>query len=330
MSTKQDVLRLLYSTVDRPLSGQDIAEQLNISRTAVWKAIQQLKKDGYEITSSTKVGYQLSRQTDLLTLEGIRTHLGEALQDWDIQVFETTTSTNDLAKTYGASGSRVPTFFIAEEQTAGRGRLGRTFLSPPKSGLYMSICIFPEGDLDSISLITCATAVAATRAVESFIHEKIGIKWVNDLYYHDKKIAGILTEAVTNIEAQKVDALIVGMGINLHIDDAIIPEDLKPIIGSLFSPQEIPDGFSRNEFVARFLKEWNHCYEDINAGKRDFMEEYKDHSIIVGKKVNVISGMKTYPATAKSVDNNGHLIVQTDDGAIHSLSYGEVSIRPEN
>ena len=107
----------------------------------------------------------------------------------------------------------------------------------------MSICIFPEGDLDSISLITCATAVAATRAVESFIHEKIGIKWVNDLYYHDKKIAGILTEAVTNIEAQKVDALIVGMGINLHIDDAIIPEDLKPIIGSLFSPQEIPRWF---------------------------------------------------------------------------------------
>ena len=166
--------------------------------------------------------------------------------------------------------------------------------------------------------------------MESFIHEKIGIKWVNDLYYHDKKIAGILTEAVTNIEAQKVDALIVGMGINLHIDDAIIPEDLKPIIGSLFSPQEIPDSFSRNEFVARYLKEWNTCYEEINAGKRDFMEEYKDHSIIVGKKINVISGMKTYPAIAKSVDNNGHLIVQTDDGTIHSLSYGEVSIRPEN
>ena len=120
------------------------------------------------------------------------------------------------------------------------------------------------------------------------------------------------------------------MGINLHIDDAIIPEDLKPIIVSLFSPQEIPTGFSRNEFVARYLKEWNACYEEINAGKRDFMEEYKTHSIIVGKKINVISGMKTYPAIAKSVDNNGHLIVQTDDGTIHSLSYGEVSIRPEN
>ena len=330
MSTKQDVLRLLYGTTNKPLSGQEIAEELNLSRTAVWKAIQQLKKDGYEITSSTKVGYQLSRKIDLLTLEGIRTHLGEELQDWDIQVFETTTSTNDLAKTYGASGSRVPTFFISEEQTAGRGRLGRTFLSPPKSGLYMSICIFPEGDLDSISLVTCATAVAATRAVESFIKDTVGIKWVNDLYYHDKKIAGILTEAVTNIEAQKVDALIVGMGINLHIDDAIIPEDLKPIIGSLFSPQEIPDSFSRNEFVARFLKEWKQCYEDINSGNRDFMEEYKTHSIIVGKKINVISGMKTYPAIAKSVDNNGHLIVQTDDGAIHSLSYGEVSIRPQS
>ena len=106
MSTKQEVLRLLYSTVDKPLSGQDIADHLNLSRTAVWKAIQQLKKDGYEITSSTKVGYQLSRQTDLLTLEGIRTHLGEQLQDWDIQVFETTTSTNDLAKNYGASRSK--------------------------------------------------------------------------------------------------------------------------------------------------------------------------------------------------------------------------------
>ena len=328
MSTKQDVLRLLYSTTNKPLSGQEIAEKLSLSRTAVWKAIQQLKKEGYEITSSTKVGYQLSRKTDLLTLDGIRTHLGEELQDWNIQVFETTTSTNDLAKTYGASGSRVPTFFISEEQTAGRGRLGRTFLSPPKSGLYMSICIFPDGNLDSISLITCATAVAATRAVESFIKDTVGIKWVNDLYYRDKKIAGILTEAVTNIEAQKVDALIVGMGINLHIDDAIIPEDLKPIIGSLF--QEIPDSFSRNECVARYRKEWNQCYGAINAGQRDFMEEYKDHSIIIGKKINVISGMKTYPAIAKSVDNNGHLIVQTDDGAIHSLSYGEVSIRPEN
>ena len=328
MSTKQDVLRLLYSTTNKPLSGQEIAEELNLSRTAVWKAIQQLKKDGYKITSSTKVGYQLSQKTDLLTIEGIRSHLGEELQDWDIQVFETTTSTNDLAKAYGASGSRVPTVFISEEQTAGRGRLGRPFLCPPKAGLYMSICIFPEGDLESISLITCATAVAATRAVESFIKDKVGIKWVNDLFYHDKKLAGILTEAVTNIEAQKVDALIVGTGINLHIDDAIIPEDLKPIIGSLF--QEIPDSFTRNEFVARYLKEWNQCYEAINAGQRDFMEEYKDHSIIIGKKINVISGMKTYPAIAKSVDNNGHLIVQTDDGAIHSLSYGEVSIRPVN
>lgn len=330
MNTKQKVLTLLYGSPNRPLSGQEIAQELEVSRTAVWKAIQQLKKEGYQITSSTKTGYQLSLESDVLSEEGIRTHLGSLLENWRIEVMESTTSTNDLAKAYGASGEKVPTFFIAEEQTAGRGRLGRTFLSPPKSGLYMSICIFPEDDLESISLITCATAVAATRTVESFINEKIGIKWVNDLYYHEKKIAGILTEAVTNIEAQHVDALIVGMGINLHIDEAIIPEDLKSIIGSLFSPQEIPKDFNRNSFVARFLKEWNLCYEDIKAGKRDFMEDYKNHSIIVGKKINVISGTKTYPATAKSVDNNGHLIVQTDNGTIHSLSYGEVSIRPEN
>lgn len=167
MKTKEAVLLYLQEHTGEPISGEIMALALNKSRTSIWKAIQSLKKEGYAIESSTNKGYTLSENNDVLSEQQI---IQELIQqhhpiDWNIQTMESTTSTNDLAKIYANQNSTTPAIFISEEQTAGRGRLGRTFVSPYKTGLYMSLCLFPTIALEDLSLITCATAVACVETI---------------------------------------------------------------------------------------------------------------------------------------------------------------------
>ena len=240
---------------------------------------------------------------------------------------ESTTSTNDLAKIYANHNSTTPAIFISEEQTAGRGRLGRTFVSPSKTGLYISLCLFPTIALEDLSLITCATAVACIETLEQLTGKSLNIKWVNDLFYQDKKVGGILTEVISDFESQQVQSLIVGMGINLIDSPQSFPEELHSIVGSIFSSKKEYDNssFNRNHFIAQFLEKWTFYYQ--NLSKRDFIESYKEHSNVIGKFVNVFEGNQTYSAYAKDIDENGHLIIEKEDNTLHSLSYGEVSIR---
>ena len=329
MKTKEAVLLYLQEHTGEPISGEIIALALNKSRTSIWKAIQSLKKEGYSIESSTNKGYTLSQNNDVLSEQQITQELIQQHHpiDWVIQTMESTTSTNDLAKLYANHNSTTPAIFISEEQTAGRGRLGRKFISPSKTGLYISLCLFPTIALEDLSLITCATAVACVETLEELTGKSLNIKWVNDLFYQDKKVGGILTEIISDFESQQVQALIVGMGINLIENPQSFPEELHSIVGSIFSSKTEYDNssFNRNHFIAQFLEKWTFYYQ--NLSKRDFIESYKEHSNVIGKFVNIFEGNQTYSAYAKDIDENGHLIIEKEDNTLHSLSYGEVSIR---
>ena len=329
MKTKEAVLLYLQEHAGEPISGEIMALALNKSRTSIWKAIQSLKKDGYTIESSTNKGYTLSENNDVLSEQQITQELIQQHHpiDWNIQTMESTTSTNDLAKIYANQNSATPAIFISEEQTAGRGRLGRTFVSPAKSGLYISLCLFPTAALEDLSLITCATAVACIETIEQLTGKSLDIKWVNDLFYREKKVGGILTEVISDFESQQVQALIVGIGINLIDSPQSFPEELHSIVGSVFSSKEEynESSFNRNHFIAQFLEKWAFYYQ--NLSKRDFIESYKEHSNVIGKFVNVFEGNQTYSAYAKDIDENGHLIIEKENNTLHSLSYGEVSIR---
>ncbi len=329
MKTKEAVLLYLQEHTGEPISGEIMALALNKSRTSIWKAIQSLKKEGYSIESSTNKGYTLSQNNDVLSEQQINQELIQQHHpiDWNIQTMESTTSTNDLAKIYANHNSTTPAIFISEEQTAGRGRLGRTFVSPSKTGLYISLCLFPTIALEDLSLITCATAVACIETLEQLTGKSLNIKWVNDLFYQDKKVGGILTEVISDFESQQVQSLIVGMGINLIDSPQSFPEELHSIVGSIFSSKKEYDNssFNRNHFIAQFLEKWTFYYQ--NLSKRDFIESYKEHSNVISKFVNVFEGNQTYSAYAKDIDENGHLIIEKEDNTLHSLSYGEVSIR---
>ena len=329
MKTKEAVLLYLQEHTGEPISGEKMALALNKSRTSIWKAIQSLKKEGYAIDSSTNKGYTLSENNDVLSEQQINQELIQQHHpiDWVIQTMETTTSTNDLAKLYANQNSTTPAIFISEEQTAGRGRLGRKFVSPAKSGLYISLCLFPTVALEDLSLITCATAVACVETLEELTGKSLNIKWVNDLFYQDKKVGGILTEVISDFESQQVQALIVGIGINLIDSPQSFPEELHSIVGSIFSSKEEynESSFNRNHFIAQFLEKWTFYYQ--NLSKREFISTYKEHSNVIGKFVNVFEGNQTYSAYAKDIDENGHLVVEKEDNSLHTLSYGEVSIR---
>ena len=329
MTTKEAVLLYLQEHTGEPISGEIMALALNKSRTSIWKAIQSLKKEGYAIESSTNKGYTLSENNDVLSEQQITQELIQQYHpiDWIIQTMESTTSTNDLAKLYANQNSTTPAIFISEEQTAGRGRLGRKFVSPSKTGLYISLCLFPTVALEDLSLITCATAVACVETIEQLTGKSLDIKWVNDLFYQEKKVGGILTEVISDFESQQVQALIVGMGINLIENPQSFPEELHSIVGSIFSSKTEYDNssFNRNHFIAQFLEKWTFYYQ--NLSKREFIESYKEHSNVIGKFVNVFEGNQTYSAYAKDIDENGHLIIEKEDKSLHALSYGEVSIR---
>ena len=329
MKTKEAVLLYLQEHTGEPISGEIMALALNKSRTSIWKAIQSLKKEGYSIESSTNKGYTLSQNNDVLSEQQITQELIQQHHpiDWVIQTMESTTSTNDLAKLYANQNSTTPAIFISEEQTAGRGRLGRKFVSPSKTGLYISLCLFPTIALEDLSLITCATAVACVETLEELTGKSLNIKWVNDLFYQDKKVGGILTEVISDFESQQVQALIVGIGINLIDSPQSFPEELHSIVGSIFSSKEEynESSFNRNHFIAQFLEKWTFYYQ--NLSKREFISTYKEHSNVIGKFVNVFEGNQTYSAYAKDIDENGHLVVEKEDNSLHTLSYGEVSIR---
>lgn len=322
MTTKERVLALLEENRGIPLSGEILAEKLGVSRTAVWKAVNDLKKEGHDITAAQNKGYTLSEKNNVLSVQGIRKYLKDP--SLPVIVEQELVSTNTTAKQLASQGAAHGTLVVADHQTGGRGRRGRSFASPAGTGLYLSMVVRSRLPMESAVLVTSAAAVAVCRAVEKTSGKKLSIKWVNDLFTEGKKCCGILTEASADMETGGVDYLVVGIGLNCFEPKGGWPEEIRQIAAPLFHQGETADRCEIAAAIADELLEMCAALPDTS-----FMEEYRARNFVPGREIFIVQNGSRRPAVAKAITDDGHLLVTLPDGTQEELSTGEVSIRFE-
>jgi BirA family biotin operon repressor/biotin-[acetyl-CoA-carboxylase] ligase len=325
MELKHQVLKILEENRGNTINGAKLAGELFVTRSAIWKAMKALQKDGYRIEAVTNKGYSLLPNNDIVSLESITPFLRGDATNFMIEVRQSVTSTNTIAKEMAAQGAKEGTVIIAREQTEGRGRMGRSFYSPNSSGIYFTIILRPTLNLEDSLLITTATAVAVTQAIETVANIKAVIKWVNDIFVAGKKVCGILTEASLNFESGRLEYAVVGIGINIETKD--FPTEIQQIAGSVFTdrPNDTP---VTSMLVAEVLNNMANCMNSL-TDKR-YLEEYRKRSFLIGKDILVLKGQQTTPAKAITIDEKARLVVEYEDKTIEALVSGEVSIRPIN
>lgn len=320
MSIKTKVLSELTENAGADISGAELAKKLNVSRTAVWKAVAQLKKDGINIEAVQNRGYRLTALPDMLNADLIRTRLAERFKDIQITIKEQTDSTNADAKAAVLNGCADKAVFIANEQRVGRGRLGRTFFSP-KNGIYLSAVLKPPGGIQYPGLLTTAAAVAVNRAIKKTTDIDTQIKWVNDLFYNGKKVCGILSEAVTDMENGQISSAVIGIGINFKKSENC-PDELKEIVTCLFDKNAV---CTRNDLIAQILNELLDLTQNLDPDK--IIPPYKNKMFLLNQYITYIKDGVCYTALAKDIDATGGLIVTHADGSEETLKTGEVSVR---
>ena len=325
MELKQQVLQILEENRGQTVNGAKLADELYVTRSAVWKAVKALQKEGYYITAVTNKGYCLMSHNDIVSTESIRPYLNAEAKKLQLEVRPSVTSTNTLAKEMAAQGAKEGTVLIALEQTEGLGRMGRSFYSPQSSGIYFSIILRPKLKLEDALLITTATAVAVSQAIETVAGKPSSIKWVNDIYLGEKKVCGILTEASLNFESGSLEYAVVGIGINVDTKD--FPEEISSVAGSLFceKPKDSP---ITSILVAEVLNNISKCMKSMTD--KTYLEEYRRRSFLIGKDILVLKGKDTFYAKAIEIDEKARLIVEYDDKTTEALNSGEVSVRADN
>ncbi len=326
MSTKNRILELLEQQRGESISGEHLAGMLSISRNAVWKAIKELKKDGYNIVAVTNKGYCLSDENDIISIPGIKPFLSERSQPCadKIQIYKSLDSTNKTAKEAAIAGAEHGTVIISDCQTRGRGRYSRTYFSPSGSGLYMSIILRPEVlHFENPTSVTAFAAVAVCEAIESISKKAPKIKWVNDVFIDGKKVCGILTEAVTDFESGHLDWIVLGIGINVYIRTEDFPGDLQSLATSIYPDEKVPG--IRNKLSAEIINRI--LGFEAPPNEAEIFEKYKKRLMMLREKITVIQDQTEYKATAIDVDPVGHLIVKKENGDLITLSSGEIRIQ---
>lgn len=319
---KEQVLAFLEARKGEYVSGREIGDRLGLTRAAVWKSIKALKEDGYAISAGTNRGYCLAADSDVLTEAGIRKYLSTKTLGNRLELYRTIDSTNTRVKAAAQSHAPEGLCVIAEEQTAGRGRFGRQFLSPQGGGVYLSVLLRPELTIEQSALITAAASVCTAQAIESLTGSTVQIKWVNDLFVRGKKACGILTEAGIELESRKTDYVIVGIGVNLS--DAKIAPELGKIAGGIVPAGVTPP--SRCRLAAEILNRLEEMLDGFSAEK--FLPEYRRRSNVIGHRVTILrNGAECGAGTAVDIDEQARLVVKLDDGRIEHLSSGEVSCK---
>lgn len=328
MNTKSKVLKILDDANGEAVSGEILAEKLGVSRNSIWKAVNALKLEGYHIDGRQKKGYVLEK-SNVLSAEQIKKGLDKSEYAERIIIEETVDSTNTRAKIYAVQdyprdGNVLEKIFIANEQTHGKGRLGKSFYSPPKSGLYISFLLHPDMEAKNAVLLTTAASVVVCMAIENISGLSPKIKWVNDVYLGDKKICGILTEAVTDFESGSVDSVVIGIGINISTDD--FPDGVNEVAGSLTDETPTPVDI-RNTIAAEVINLTDKiiCEDIIQNKDRSFINEYKKRSMVIGRRLRIVKTNEVVKGV--DIDQNGGLVVLCDDGTEKTLSTGEISIR---
>ena len=323
MTTKEKLLALLEDSKGTFFSGEEIARTLQVSRAAVWKAVNALREDGYTVDAATNKGYRLSPDLDILSPQGIRRFLKPEYRDLDLTVLPTAPSTNALVREKANQGCPEGCVIVACEQTAGRGRYGRQFFSPGDTGVYLSLLLRPTAySPQQATCLTAAAAAAMCQAIEAVTGQQPGIKWVNDIFLHGKKVCGILTEAAVGLETGTLNYMVLGAGVNLYPPAEGFPDEIQSIAGSVLE-HSCPE--AKNRLVGEFLNRFWDFYAHPECSA--YLEDYRARSLAIGRNVTVLSAGKAVSAYAYGIDDDFRLLVRYDSGKTEALSYGEIRIQ---
>lgn len=326
MTLKEQVLNELEINRGKAISGTALAEKLFVSRGAIWKAVKSLRCDGYEVSAVTNKGYSLSKNSNILSSAGIMPFLNDKTKNSvTLDIRKTVTSTNTVLKEIAHNGGKQGYVLISESQTAGKGRLGRSFYSPNDTGIYMSILLRPKMTIEDSLLITTSAAVAVSRAIENLCDRQAKIKWVNDVFVDGKKVCGILTESSLDFESGGLEYAVVGIGVNISKPKNDFPDEIINTAGGFLDKVK---GNVRCRLIAEILNEFNSQIDNLSS--KYYLDEYKRRSLVIGQNITVIKQNKKTPAKAIDIDDKARLVVEYADKSIEHLLSGEVSVRLNN
>lgn len=320
---KENIISILESNKGLFISGEKLANDLNVSRAAVWKVIKSLKNEGYDILSVSNKGYALSKETDILSSKIIKDNMPKYRDKFNFVIYKTVESTNIVARGMAMNGADSGTVVIAEEQTSGYGRNGKSFFSPYGTGIYMSIILNlkKEKKIFNSSFITTAAAMAVSKSIEEISNENTQIKWVNDVFINGKKVCGILTEGAFSFEDGKLDYAVIGIGINVNFPKNGFPEEINNIAVSINKMQNNKD--IRNILIAKILEKMYEYYFNNVA----FYDEYKKRSFLIGKKVSLNIDNEEHIVKVLDIDKTFALVAEFQDGKIDRIVSGSVNHR---
>lgn len=315
---REKILNLLPD--DDYISGEELSRIIGISRTGVWKHIQELKKEGFEILSQPRRGYRLASVPDLLLPSLLKKHLKTEIIGKEIHHYYSIPSTNDKAREIAAQDAPEGSIVVAEKQLQGKGRLGRTWSSPP-GGIWVSVILRPPISPPESQLITLVAGLAVARCLQEYCNTAAGIKWPNDIMVGGKKICGILTEI--RAEVDRVHFLALGIGLNVNTGQEDYPIEVRDLITSL---KLLTDSeWNRRALLSVLLESVEREYFlFLKEGKGRIIEKWKMYDVTLNNYVTVKSGNKSYSGTAVDLSDNGGLILQVEDGTLLTVYSGEV------
>lgn len=319
---KSEILRLLKES-NTYISGQQLCEQFQVSRTAVWKVIDQLKKEGYQIEAVRNKGYRLIDSPDVMSKAEIESLMDTKWAGSNVVYYDEIDSTNNRAKEAGDNKTPHGTLFVADMQVAGKGRRGRVWQSPAGSSIYMTILLYPEISPMKAPQLTLVMAIAVAEGIKEVTGLDTRIKWPNDIVVNGRKICGILTEMSTEIDY--INHVVIGAGINVNQDD--FPEDIRKTASSL--KMELGKQVKRSELIAAIMKSFEKDYE-IFVQTEDLsglQELYNSMLVNLDRDVKVLEPGNEYKAHALGINKTGELIVRTPEGEEKEIYAGEVSVR---
>jgi BirA family biotin operon repressor/biotin-[acetyl-CoA-carboxylase] ligase len=323
MTTDTKILSALRERPDG-VSGADLAEQLHISRTAIWAHIEELRRLGYDIEAGPHLGYRLVSVPDVLHADDLLARLYKTkIIGRDIRVFEQTTSTNDVVEKLARDGVKEGVVVFAESQTKGRGRLGRKWISPAYKGLWFSILLRPDLQPQETTQLTVVAATALCRAIQSETGLNPEIKWPNDILVGGKKVAGVLTEL--SAELDRVKHVILGIGVDVNLGAGEFPAEMRKQATSL--KIEAGRAISRAELAMAILQELDNDYGRICAGRfAEVADEWEAQCKTIGRNVTIQTGSRRIEGRAESLGGSGELLLRTELGHLERISGGDVTL----
>ena len=323
---KAEILKLLREA-DGYVSGQQLCEKFGVSRTAVWKVIRQLQEEGYQVEAVRNKGYHIVDSPDVMTKEELDSLMDTQWAGRNIVYYDSVDSTNLRIKQMGDEGAPEGTLAVADKQTAGRGRRGRSWDSPSGSSIYMSLLLRPKIEPDQAPMLTLVMALSVAEGImdcgDSCGNQEVKIKWPNDIVYQGKKLCGILTEMSADMD--QIHYVIVGIGINVQMTD--FPKEIQNTATSL----KLVTGKTllRNELLAKVLEEFEVLYEQFVSAEslKNLKAEYESRLANKDNRVNVLAPSGAWQGICLGIKEDGALLVQREDGKVEEVIAGEVSVR---